>query len=255
MESTISYQGIFFDLGNTLIPFTPRDSMEFVVKWYRSAGIDEKQVPFQKFLKAFRAMVRKERDRSAKELWESSIGFRADELTSTLNLKDDGLRERLLSTHSDSFTSCLRMRSSSRYVLDMIRSSITETGERPVLGLISNAMDHEAIRSFMTREGLNQYFDPVIISSEVGMTKPHPEIFQMALERTSLKPERTVYIGDRYLTDVQGSRNAGMKAVYIREYHTAGEPPEGVEVRATTIKNILDLLPILTNPTITDIHG
>lgn len=249
MKNLILYEGVLFDLGNTLIPFTPRDSMEFVVRWHRESGLADNEIPFRDFLDAFRSVVRTERKRSSRELWESSVEFRSKEIAEKLresyNL-DPGIEEGLRSTHTGSFAACLKMRSSSRYVLDILKSSGTPKGDKAKLALISNAMDGKAIRGFMERERLDAYFDPVIISAEVGFTKPHPEIFRMALDRMDLDPGNTVYIGDRYETDVVGARNAGMDSIYTREYHTAGEPPEGIEIDFRIVTNILDLLPLLS---------
>jgi HAD superfamily hydrolase (TIGR01549 family) len=167
----------------------------------------------------------------------------------------DGIKERLISNHSSSFTSCLRMRSSSRYILDILRNSTGPDGEPVTVGLISNAMDGRAIREFLEREGLGDYFKTIVISAEVNMTKPHTEIFEMALDAVNIDAGSTVYVGDRYFTDVVGSKNAGMKAVYIREYHTAGEPPEGIQIDAPVIENILDLPRILTDSSFAEING
>ncbi len=118
MESTFLFEGVLFDLGNTLIPFTPRDSMEFVVRWYKSSGFSEDDVPFRTFLELFRSIVKGERNRAEETLWESSVEFRSKMMaTQLMELKTDvpGLFEQLSSTHSDSFSACLKMRSSSRY--------------------------------------------------------------------------------------------------------------------------------------------
>jgi HAD superfamily hydrolase (TIGR01549 family) len=258
MKSVILYEGVLFDLGNTLIPFTPRDSMEFVVRWHRESGLAENEIPFRDFLEIFRSVVRIERKRSAEELWESSVEFRSREIAGKLNDRfnmDSAIEERLRSTHTKSFSACLKMRSSSRYVLDILKASRTPGGEKVKLALISNAMDGRAIRNFIESEHLDSYFYPVIISAEVGFTKPHPEIFKMALEEMDLNPEQTVYIGDRYETDVIGARNAGMDSIYTREYHTAGEPPDDIAIDSPTIRNILDLLPLLSTHSNTDNKG
>lgn len=257
MDPAFLFEGVLFDLGNTLIPFTPRDSMEFVVRWYTSSGLTEEEVPFRTFLELFRSVVKQERKRADETLWESSVEYRSQMIAAMLKkLTNNGsdLFERLSSTHSDSFSACLNMRSSSRYVLNILRSARTLDGSELKVGLISNAMDGRAIRSFLEKEDLERYFDPLIISSEVGMTKPHPEIFEMALDEMDIRPERTVYVGDRYRTDILGSMDVRMKAVYTREYHTDGEPPEGVEINTPTITNILDLLPLLQDPSFADIN-
>ena len=258
MVNKLAYDGVLFDLGNTLIPFTPKNSMEFVVKWYHSSKIKETEVPFTDFLQVFRNVVRKERERSDIELWESSVEIRSNMMKNELELRGFDIQDiegRLKSTHTGAFTTCLRIGHSSRYLLDILRSSAGRSGEPVKIGLISNAIDGKALRSFLDREGLTAYFDLIIISEEVRMAKPSTEIFQMALKELDLRPEKSIYIGDRYKADILGSRSAEMDAVYIREYNTAGEPPKGVEIDAPIINNILDLLPILESGINMDIHG
>ena len=240
--------GVFFDLGNTLIPFTPKDSMEFVVKWYMSSGMEDLEVPFEVFLESYREVVREERSRMLRERWETSVAWRSRRLVDVLSKqghKVDGYIEDLSSTHSDSFTKCLKLHKSSRYVLDMMMTAKNENGRNIKLGLISNAGDPEAIRMFLDREGLSSVFDDIVISGEVGYSKPWKEIFIEPMERMKVAPERAVYIGDRYWVDFIGSRDAGMRPVYIRQYRTAGEPPEDVDIISPTIDHILDLLPLL----------
>jgi putative hydrolase of the HAD superfamily len=49
----------------------------------------------------------------------------------------------------------------------------------------------------------------------VGVEKPDPRIFRMALERMGIEPEDAVYVGDVYEIDVVGARAAGMRAYLI----------------------------------------
>ena len=62
---------------------------------------------------------------------------------------------------------------------------------------------------------LSRHLDFVIDSSEVGVEKPDPRIFQIALARAAVKPAAAAYIGDLYSIDVVGARAAGMQAVLM----------------------------------------
>ena len=248
MVTVPGLDGVLFDLGNTLIPFTPKDSMEFVLKWFYSAPGMEDNVTFPDFLQAFRSVVIKERKRMLDSEWETNVRTRSamieeDLLERGFNVK--GVSKPLEATHTGAFTSCLRMGKNGRYVLDVLSSYHGEGGDILKLGLISNAGDGEAIRQFIDRNDLDRYFKTIVISEEVGFAKPWKRIFNMALEEMNILPERSVYIGDRYKVDVLGARNAGMHSVYIRQYNTAGEPPEGIDIESVRIEHILDLIPIL----------
>lgn len=75
--------------------------------------------------------------------------------------------------------------------------------------------------------GLAELFEVVAISCDVGYLKPHPRIFQYALERMELTPDETVMVGDSMRADVEGSKTLGMIAVWRRP--PAGEPVEETE--------------------------
>jgi putative hydrolase of the HAD superfamily len=81
------------------------------------------------------------------------------------------------------------------------------------IGMISNS--DGSIQRMITREGLAPYFRFVLDSRVVGVEKPDPRIFQMALERAGVAPDEAVYIGDLYSIDVVGSRAAGLDAILL----------------------------------------
>jgi putative hydrolase of the HAD superfamily len=59
---------------------------------------------------------------------------------------------------------------------------------------------------------IGDVFDELIISAEVGIMKPNPGIFQIALERTASRPEEAVFIDD-FIENVEGAQNIGMHAI------------------------------------------
>lgn len=81
------------------------------------------------------------------------------------------------------------------------------------LGLISNAPAETAV--VVQNLGLGRYLTNVVISGDVGYTKPHPKIFEIALERAGVAPEEAVHVGDLYEADVVGAAYAGMRGVLI----------------------------------------
>ena len=81
------------------------------------------------------------------------------------------------------------------------------------LGLISNAPADTG--RVVEALGLSRYLDPVVISGVVGYTKPHPEIFRIALRGARVGADEAVHVGDLYEADVVGARNAGMKGILL----------------------------------------
>jgi putative hydrolase of the HAD superfamily len=65
------------------------------------------------------------------------------------------------------------------------------------------------------RVGLARHFDTVLDSALVGVEKPHPEIFQIALSRAKVVPAETLFVGDTNATDMGGAQLAGLRGVLI----------------------------------------
>jgi len=81
------------------------------------------------------------------------------------------------------------------------------------LGMVSNAPPDTV--DVIEALGLRRFFPVVLVSGIVGVSKPNPEIFRMALGQAGAKPEETVHVGDVYEADVVGARNAGIKGVLL----------------------------------------
>ncbi len=64
--------------------------------------------------------------------------------------------------------------------------------------------------------GLAGFFEVTSVSCDLGYMKPHPAIFQHALESMAVEPEETVMVGDSVRADVEGSKALGMTAVWRR---------------------------------------
>ncbi len=79
--------------------------------------------------------------------------------------------------------------------------------------VISNS--NGSARSILETLGLARHLEFVLDSFEVGIEKPDPRIFRMALERAGVAPAAAIYVGDLYSVDVLGARAAGMDALLL----------------------------------------
>lgn len=94
-------------------------------------------------------------------------------------------------------------------------------GEKGIrLGVISNW--DARLERILKGIGLSQVFDVVVISSLVGYSKPHPRIFEIALERAGLPAEEAVHVGDTYRDDVEGARSVGIRAFHLHRFESSG---------------------------------
>ena len=84
------------------------------------------------------------------------------------------------------------------------------------LGVISNSIG--TIEEQLGRAGLASYFRTVLDSALVGVEKPNPGIFEMALDRAGVAADEAVFVGDLYATDIGGARLAGIRGVLMARF-------------------------------------
>ncbi len=82
------------------------------------------------------------------------------------------------------------------------------------LGVVTNNSTAEQIEKLRVLN-IAGYFDTVVISEDVGVTKPDPKIFAIALQRIGARPHETVFVGDNWTNDIVGATNAGIAAVWL----------------------------------------
>jgi putative hydrolase of the HAD superfamily len=90
-------------------------------------------------------------------------------------------------------------------VLDELRAA------RLKIGLVSNGI--RDLTQFVAHHKLD--VDAIVDSRSHGRVKPHPTIFQAALELLGAMPAEAVMVGDSVEEDVEGARALGMRAILI----------------------------------------
>ena len=63
--------------------------------------------------------------------------------------------------------------------------------------------------------GLAGHIDTYVSSAEAGFRKPHPRIYQAALEASQSCAENAVFVGDNLRTDILGPENAGIRPIFL----------------------------------------
>ena len=126
-------------------------------------------------------------------------------------------------------------------VLETIRKKGYKTA------MVANASSIDA-RNIIAACGLENYFDAIVISEEVGTEKPAREIFEVALEKLKVKAENVLMVGNRVDTDIVGANGIGMRSVWFKwnnRYEetvgSEGEQPNFVIVSLSELFGILSL--------------
>jgi putative hydrolase of the HAD superfamily len=80
--------------------------------------------------------------------------------------------------------------------------------------------------------------DAIVLSSDVGIRKPEPGIFHLALNRLHAAATAAVFVGNDWDADVRGARAAGIRAVYLAGQMSRNDD-EGIVCAAPTLTSIV----------------
>ena len=115
--------------------------------------------------------------------------------------------------------------------------------ERYRLAVVSNFDYTPTALDILERAGVVELFAAVVVSDEVGWRKPRRDIFDAAFVRLGVRPEESLFVGDRADLDVLGAQQLGMDAAWINR---DGEPlPPGVAPPTYEIRDLGELALIL----------
>jgi putative hydrolase of the HAD superfamily len=123
------------------------------------------------------------------------------------------------------------------------------------VGIVSNAhLLPELMRDDWFRLGFGGLIDSSVISSEVGIRKPHPDIFDAILHKLQVSPTEVVFVGDRVLDDIDGAQKVGMTTILTTEFHhSTGRAQSQAELDAfsrvrpdLTVTALPQILPFLS---------
>ena len=126
---------------------------------------------------------------------------------------------------------------------------IKEIKKEHKVGLITNFV-HEWIKNVFEVEGIDDLFDIVLVSSEIGARKPNAGIFYIALKSFSIKPNEAVFVSDNLCDDLICAKGYGIKTIWLdkgikdkrkkkeREIAKLSQPD-------ATIRNLAEIIEIL----------
>ena len=233
-------EAIFVDVGNTLRVVIK--DQEFISQAKRDLMtlVGAQQSPDQFFRDmdtrwdAYRKRSKEDLvDVPEKELW-------------TKWLLPDYPTERIASL-SGELTRLWRERGGRRIPRPDVLATIPELHKRGyVLGIIANTITEREIPDWIESDGLTDCFQAIVLSSQVGIRKPNPEIFREAARRVRADPSKCAYVGDNPAYDVLGARGAGFGlTILMMDPASLAKHPLTHEIQPDyTIREMRELLDI-----------
>jgi len=119
-----------------------------------------------------------------------------------------------------------------------VRETLEELRGRGLrMGLISNF--EVWLEDLLEDLGLIEFLEVRVISGREEYEKPHPRIYELALERSGADPERSLHVGDSPISDYDGAREAGIRAVLLDRW---GRFPDFAGERVQDLRELPELL-------------
>ena len=94
------------------------------------------------------------------------------------------------------------------------RELVEELAPRFSLGIVSNGLA-DVQYTKLDAIGVRSAFECVVLSEDVGVSKPDPRIFHHTLSLLSLSPDEALYVGDSFDNDIVGALEVGMQACWF----------------------------------------
>lgn len=139
--------------------------------------------------------------------------------------------------HLDAWTPHIRHDPDARGVL----ATLKDRGLK--VGLLSNThWPRDFHEHFLARDGLAEYLDARVYTSELTHCKPHASAFGAVLDAVGSDASTAVFVGDRAYDDIYGAQQAGMRAILrpnrmVPDYDVE---PDAVIVRLPELFDVLD---------------
>jgi HAD superfamily hydrolase (TIGR01549 family) len=244
------YKALFIDLCDTLVPFNnqriPEVKLGGVAVRSTSPVVYEvfsrrrADVTFETFHRCFSDCydeIMAIREREQVEI-PSPERFRRvlDRLKVPRDNGFEALVEEIVSTHMTQMQKCLETAPEHRALLDRLRR-----GHR--LALVSNFDYTPTVHAVLKRDGIFDHFETIVVSADVGLRKPHPELFLSPCRTLGLTPRDVLFVGDSLTLDVVGAKGVGMDVAWLNE---EGAPipllcrPDYVLARLSDLEGILN---------------
>ena len=127
-------------------------------------------------------------------------------------------------------------------VIPGAEEALQELAEVATMIAVSNGTE-SVERGRLKLSGFEKYFDDIFVSEAVGVSKPNPKIFQMAMRKLGIEhSDKVLVVGDSLSADIQGGVNAGLDTCWV---NMNGLENESGLTPTYEVKALCELYPIV----------
>lgn len=219
-------QAVFFDVDFTLIYPGPTFQSEGYERFARDHGMVVNRQRFDAAVKSAAAILEDQQE----HVYDAEIFVRyTGRILEEMGARGPRLEECARHVYDEWAAS------QHFYLYDDVAPALRElAGLGLKLGLITNS--HRPLDAFQEHFELQGLIAGAVSSSDHGFMKPHPSIFESALQLLGIDAARAVMVGDSFTHDIAGAQSVGMRGVLVHRSDTPA-PARGVPV----VRSLLEL--------------
>lgn len=220
----MSYQVILFDLDDTLLDFTASEAIS-LRKIHQRFYPEFTYSLFEGFYREVNQELWRRVGAKENSLMPNDVRFlRFRQLNE--KLAATGNADEIADAYEDHLQQHIDWFPDTQKAIEFLH----QKGHR--LGIITNGFS-ESQNKKKQKLALETWFDCFIISDDIGVAKPHKEIFEIALEKLAIAPHQplTTYhkdsvlmVGDSLISDGYGAKNFGINYCHVSRDHTQSLP-------------------------------
>lgn len=207
----VRIKAVVFDFIGTLADLVGYSLENSENKMFRSLVANGYDISRERFFEAYGKAYKKHQDVRYGQLVEVTNAIWISDALNYLGYPttpEDYAVKTAVNVFFKDYLKALRLRPGAKKTLEKLSSNYQ-------LGIVSNYTYAPLIYAGLRRLKVNDFFDVVVVSEEVGFRKPSPKIFQEALRKLSLKAQEVLYVGDTPLEDIEGAERVGLETVFI----------------------------------------
>ncbi|MFY7671354.1 YjjG family noncanonical pyrimidine nucleotidase [Tenacibaculum sp. MEBiC06402] len=197
---------IFFDLDHTLWDFDRNSALSF----QRIFSEQNLSLDLEEFLKVYEPInlqywrLYREEKIEKKEL-------RYKRLKTTFDALNYEIDDVLIDKISEDYITYLPM---FNHLLDGAIDLLEYLNGKYNLHIITNGFE-EVQKIKLEKSEIEKYFNVVVTSESVGVKKPNPKVFEFALEKAKVVPNKAIMVGDSLEADVFGALAVGISPIHL----------------------------------------
>lgn len=217
---------VFFDLDHTLWDFDKNSALTFD----KIFKINQIEIDLNDFLDHYKAINLQYWKLYRDEKIDKDV-LRFGRLNDTFSALNHRIEKDIVKKLSIDYITYL---TDNNYLYDDAVAILEYLHKSYNLHILSNGFE-EVQSKKLIKSNILHYFKTITNGEDVGVKKPHPQIFHYAIEKANTSISKSIMIGDGYEADILGALNIGMDVIFFDEFQ------KPVESHIKKINNLIEL--------------